>query len=46
MTFSTAANDTVEQRDFYETHTAYRMAPVHSTCAVQTNNLISKQTWK
>jgi len=24
MTFPTAANDTVEQRDFYETHTAYR----------------------
>jgi len=28
MTFSTAANDTVEQRDFYQTHTAYRLANV------------------
>jgi len=34
--------DTVEQRDFFETHTAYRLALIHSTCEVQTNNLISK----
>jgi len=29
MTFSTAANDTVEQRDFYQTYTAYRLANVN-----------------
>jgi len=29
MTFSTAANDTVEQRDFYQTHTAYCLANVN-----------------